>query len=87
MWFISSEATMPRTVNAREHAAKRDGILAAAQRLVATRGYEQMTIRDLLDELGISKGALYRYFASKPELREGGMAGDAVGAPARVVRR
>src|SRR5262249_20039259 len=32
---------------------------------VAARGYEQMTIQDILDELQISKGAFYHYFDSK----------------------
>jgi AcrR family transcriptional regulator len=50
------------------YADKRNAILDAAQRLVYTRGYEQMTIQDLLDALNISKGAFYHYFDSKPAL-------------------
>jgi len=45
-------------------------ILDTAQRLVYTRGYEQMTIQDILDELHISKGAFYHYFDSKQALLE-----------------
>jgi len=45
-------------------------ILDVAQRLVNTKGYEQMTIQDLLDELQISKGAFYHYFGSKQALLE-----------------
>lgn len=61
---------MARTVNAQQHGVKRNEILDAAQRLVYRKGYEQMTIRDLLDDLGISKGAFYHYFASKQALLE-----------------
>lgn len=62
---------MPRTVNAVEYNEKRNEILDVAQRLVYTRGYEQMTIQDVLAELRISKGAFYHYFASKQDLLEG----------------
>jgi AcrR family transcriptional regulator len=49
-------------------AGKRTAILDAAQRLIYTKGYEQMTIQDVLDALHISKGAFYYYFDSKPAL-------------------
>lgn len=62
---------MPRTVNEQEYSEKRNEILAVAQRLVYTKGYEQMTIQDLLTELQISKGAFYHYFTSKQDLLEG----------------
>jgi hypothetical protein len=39
------------------YAGKRAAILDAAQRLVYTRGYEQMTIQDVLDALHISPKA------------------------------
>jgi len=61
---------MTRTLNAEEHASKRNDILEAAQRLIYTQGYEGMSIQDLLDELGISKGAFYHYFDSKSDLLE-----------------
>lgn len=50
---------------------RRTEILDVAQRLVVSRGYEQMSIQDVLSELGISKGALYHYFGSKQELLAG----------------
>lgn len=59
---------MARSVNERDHAARRDAILTAAYRLIATKGYQQMTVQDLLDDLTISKGAFYHYFDSKPAL-------------------
>lgn len=61
---------MARTVNQEEHTAKRNEILATAQRLVYTKGYERMTIQDLVRELGMSNGAFYHYFASKPAVLE-----------------
>ncbi|PRX96217.1 TetR/AcrR family transcriptional regulator [Allonocardiopsis opalescens] len=61
---------MARTVRPDEHALRRDEILDAAQRLVRTKGYQAMTIQDVLDELRSSKGALYHYFGSKPALLE-----------------
>lgn len=56
---------MVRIVKEQAHAARRNAILDAMQRLVETRGYEQMTIQDILDDLQISKGAFYHYFDSK----------------------
>ncbi len=61
---------MARMVKEQEYAARRNAILDAAQRLVGTKGYEQMTIQDLLDELQISSGAFYHYFDSKSALLE-----------------
>src|SRR6266581_7843899 len=59
---------MARVVKEKAHAVKRNKILEAAQRLVYTKGYEQMTIQDILDFLQISSGAFYHYFDSKPAL-------------------
>jgi AcrR family transcriptional regulator len=53
------------------HLARRGEILDVAQRLIATKGYEHMTIADILGELHISKGAFYHYFDSKADLLEG----------------
>jgi AcrR family transcriptional regulator len=55
---------------AKESTSRRSEILDVAQKLVYTKGYEQMTIQDILDELHISKGAFYHYFASKGALLE-----------------
>jgi AcrR family transcriptional regulator len=61
---------MARTVNVAEHTARRDAILDAAQRLILSNGYERLTIQDILEDLGISKGAFYHYFDSKPAVVE-----------------
>lgn len=56
---------MARTVNVAEQTARRDAILDAAQRLILSKGYERLTIQDILEDLHISKGAFYHYFDSK----------------------
>lgn len=61
---------MARIVKAQGHAERRNEILDVARRLVYTKGYEQMSIQDILDALGISKGAFYHYFDSKQALLE-----------------
>lgn len=61
---------MPRVVKEEDYAAKRKEILDAARQLVYTKGYEQMSIQDILDALKISKGAFYHYFDSKQGLLE-----------------
>jgi TetR/AcrR family transcriptional repressor of nem operon len=61
---------MARTVKEEDYAVKRKEILDVAQRLIYTKGYEQMSIQDILNELKISKGAFYHYFDSKQALLE-----------------
>lgn len=59
---------MARTVNEQEYAEKRAEILNVTWQLMYSKGYEQITIRDIIDELKISKGAFYHYFSSKQEV-------------------
>jgi AcrR family transcriptional regulator len=59
---------MTRSVKAHEYAEKRNVILDVAARYITTKGYEQMTIQDILAALQISRGALYHYFDSKQAL-------------------
>ena len=61
---------MARIVKEEDYSARRNEILDVAQHLVYTKGYEQMSIQDILDALKISKGAFYHYFNSKPALLE-----------------
>jgi len=61
---------MARVTNEEDFAAKRNQILDVMQSLIYTKGYEQMTIQDVLDRLQMSKGAFYHYFRSKPALLE-----------------
>jgi AcrR family transcriptional regulator/DNA-binding XRE family transcriptional regulator len=43
-------------------------ILEAAQKYFFQKGYEQTSIQDIIDELGIAKGTFYHYFRSKEHL-------------------
>ena len=61
---------MARTLNPETHAVKRDAFVDVASRLIQTKGYEALSIQDVLDELGASKGAFYHYFNSKSDLLE-----------------
>jgi len=62
---------MARTLDPVAHAVRREAFLDAGQRLIQTRGYRQLSIQDVLDELGASKGAFYHYFDSKSALLDG----------------
>jgi AcrR family transcriptional regulator len=57
-------------VNATLYTVRREAFLDVAQRLVQTKGYEAMSIQDVLNELEASKGAFYHYFDSKQALLE-----------------
>jgi AcrR family transcriptional regulator len=76
-----------RHVKPDEYAAHRRQILVAARKLAHDKGYEHMTVQDVLDELQISKGALYHYFDSKQSLLEGIVEsmGESGGATLRAV--
>ena len=45
-----------------------DNILAAAQRLFTQKQYADVTLKEIADNAGVTKGALYHHFASKEEL-------------------
>jgi AcrR family transcriptional regulator len=61
---------MARIVKQEEYDQHRNAILDTAQRLVYTKGYEQISIQDIIAEVQISKGAFYHYFSSKQALLE-----------------
>src|SRR5437879_12753069 len=75
---------MARTVNATLRTVRRDAFLDVAQRFVQTKGYEAMSIQDVLDELDASKGAFYHYFDSKQALLEAAVERFADGAMATL---
>ena len=43
-------------------------ILSTSLRLFSQKGYEKTTIQDIVNELGMSKGAIYHHFKSKEEI-------------------
>jgi AcrR family transcriptional regulator len=61
---------MARTLDLEAHSLRREAFTDAAQRLIQTRGYEQLSLQDVIDEVGASKGAFYHYFSSKETLLE-----------------
>ena len=50
---------------------RRAHILDAAQSLFFARGWDSVTIADVLDEAAISKGGFYHHFAAKEDLLDG----------------
>jgi AcrR family transcriptional regulator len=60
---------MPK-VSAEHRVAVRQSLLDAARRVLARRGYEGTTARDIVAEAGVSTGTLYNYFAGKDDLIE-----------------
>jgi AcrR family transcriptional regulator len=51
--------------------ARREHILAAAERCFIEKGFHPATMADICREAGVSPGALYIYFASKEDLIAG----------------
>lgn len=47
---------------------RREQILRAAETLFYAQGYEQTSVQDILDAIGISKGGFYHHFESKLDL-------------------
>lgn len=56
---------MARTVNVKQHEARRQSILAAAGRLFAVQGFAGTTIAEISEAAGVSTGNLFHYFPSK----------------------
>jgi len=57
-------------VNVETRAIRREAFVETGLRLIQTKGYEQMSVQDVLDDLDVSRGAFYHYFSSKRELLE-----------------
>lgn len=52
----------------REYAARREGILEAAQRVFAKKGYHEATIAEIAKESEYAPGSIYLYFKGKQQL-------------------
>jgi AcrR family transcriptional regulator len=61
---------MARTAKPEDQQMRRGEILDVTRRLIYTKGYDGMSIQDILTETGMSKGAFYHYFDSKSALLE-----------------
>jgi AcrR family transcriptional regulator len=58
---------MPR-ISDQDRAVRRQRIVDAAWRRLATIGYHDTTVDNVCEEAGVSKGAFYGYFATKQDL-------------------
>jgi len=52
----------------KEKAARKKGILSAAQRVFSRKGYEATSMEDIASEAGFGKASLYFYFKGKEEV-------------------
>lgn len=57
-----------RTTRAEQKALTRERLLEAAARVFARRGFAGVSVEEIADEAGFSKGAVYSNFATKDEL-------------------
>jgi AcrR family transcriptional regulator len=77
---------LARTLNPTAHSVRREAFVDVAQRLMQAKGYEEMSIQDVLDELDASRGAFYHYFDSKAALLAAVVDRMVVGATAEMAR-
>ncbi|HEY8879311.1 MAG TPA: TetR/AcrR family transcriptional regulator [Roseateles sp.] len=54
---------------------RQDAIVGAVNRLLATKGYDAMTVDEVAAEAGLAKASLYKFFTSKEELAAAAMVG------------
>lgn len=59
-------STMVRIV--KEHEARKNELLDAAQALFYRNGYESTSVANIIDSVGIAKGTFYHYFKSKTDI-------------------
>lgn len=59
---------------ARETAAKHERIVKEASRLFRQRGFENVTVGEIMKSAGLTHGAFYAHFGSKLELQEAAVA-------------
>ncbi len=52
----------------KEHDERLNELLQAAQQLFFQKGYEQTSVNDIIEKVGIAKGTFYHYFKSKHQL-------------------
>lgn len=61
------ECDMPKVTEA-YRTARRDEIIGAALRCFAAKGYQRTSMADIIEESGLSAGAIYGHFTGKKEL-------------------
>jgi AcrR family transcriptional regulator len=55
------------------HLAREAAIVSTVKRLLAEKGFEQMTVDEVAADVGIAKASLYKHFASKEALAAAAM--------------
>jgi len=53
--------------------AREDAIVASVNRLLAEKGFDTMTVDEVVADVGIAKASLYKHFASKEDLAAAAM--------------
>ncbi len=61
---------IPSTKSEAVEQFRSQAIRDAAMRVVATKGYDHVTVQDIADEAGIAKGTVYLYFKSREDIFE-----------------
>lgn len=56
------------SIKAQLQRVREDAIVGAVNRLLATKGYDAMTVDEVAAEAGLAKASLYKMFGSKEEL-------------------
>lgn len=63
-----SDATPARRTQSERRAATRGALLSAARELFADRGFGAVSREEIVERAGVTRGAMYHYFASKEAL-------------------
>uniref|UniRef100_UPI000B40CF49 TetR/AcrR family transcriptional regulator n=1 Tax=Comamonas thiooxydans TaxID=363952 RepID=UPI000B40CF49 len=63
------------TIKEQIQRVREEAVVAAVNRLLATKGYDAMTVDEAAAEAGVAKASLYKLFTSKEELAGAAMVG------------
>jgi TetR/AcrR family transcriptional regulator, regulator of autoinduction and epiphytic fitness len=69
----SSDTVIRPTFKARMLQAREEAIIEAVNQLLATKGFEAMTVDEVAAQVGIAKASLYKHFPSKEDLAAAAM--------------
>jgi AcrR family transcriptional regulator len=67
---VTATTPTPQGRSRLDPAQRREQLLDLGVRLLATRSLDELSIDDLAEEAGVSRGLLYHYFGGKQEFRE-----------------
>jgi TetR/AcrR family transcriptional regulator of autoinduction and epiphytic fitness len=63
----------PSALKQTMHRVRSEAVISAVNRLLASKGYEYMTVDEVASEAGLAKASLYKLFTSKEELAAAAM--------------